>query len=698
MDNGDIAAQFNEMADLLDIQGGDRYRIRAFRRIARVLENLRQPVTSMIRQGTLARTPGIGEGALGRIKEIARTGTCAEYRHLSAALPAGLRELMKVKGIGVKSVRHLWANERISSVAELEEAVRSGRIGRLPGFGEDRDKILAAIARYRREAGRLLLPEAVRIGGAMVEALQADPTVVAAQLTGSARRRKETVGDLDVLVASHDPVSVIARFVVLPGIDEVLVRGDSKSSALVKTGQQVDVRVIPPESFGAGLHYFTGSQQHNIYIRARGNRRGIKISEHGVFRRMDEKLVDTCEAEEAIFTAVGLPFIPPELRENTGEIEAAASGKLPRLITEPQVLGDVHVYSGTGARAMLEAAAELNLKWVAFTDRAAEVRPDTGRADRLRAAAKGLGVGALAGIEVEILPGGTLDVEPPALVDYDFVLASIRTGPSRPANEQTARIIHAMETGVVDCIAHPAGRVFGEEDGSTLDLEVLFRAARRLDVALEIHGDPRRLDLDSTSCRYARETGVEIAIGSGAREPRELGEHRRWGVAVARRGWLEAKDVLSAKPAAAVLQRRRDRLRKRGVQVPEALHFDPAAAAEPMAANTFEKDRIDALEEELRKPRLAVEVLERLEEFFRSGADELLEQALARIGEGRPPLQKAYDLILANETQADAAAALQEEPGHEPAATDTGPAPARTPARKRTPTKAKPKKPRRSRS
>lgn len=670
MENAEIAAVFNEMADLLDIQGGDRYRIRAFRRISRVLENLRAPVPSMIRQGALGRTPGIGDGAVGRIKEILRSGTCAEHRHLVGSLPPGLRELMKVKGIGVKSVRHLYANERITSVAELEDAVRSGRITKLPGFGEDQEKILTAIARYRREGGRLLLPEAVRIGSGMVEAIRAEFATVAAELTGSARRRKETVGDLDILVASHDPAPVVARFVMLPGIEEILVRGDSKCSALIRSGQQVDLRVIEPEAYGAGLHYFTGSQQHNIYIRARGNRRGIKISEHGVFRRMDEKLLDPAESEAAIFTAVGLPFIPPELRENCGEIEAAADGKLPKLLTEAEVRGDAHVHVAHDPDGMIEAAATFGLKWIIATDDAGDVRATRDRAASLREKGKRAGVHVLPGIEAPILPDGTIGAEPDLLRAADWVLAAVHDGFGGAAKEQTARLVRAMATGLVDCIAHPTGRLLGDRDGASLDLETLFKAARRYDVALELNGDPRRLDLDSTSCRYAREMGVTLALGTGARSPEAL-THRAWGVAVARRGWLESRDVLNARHASAILERRQARLRKHGVagSAPSSL---PELAQEPaspeLAGPSFKQQQLDTIDAQLRLSPIPTELLERLEEFFRSGADEILEEALGRIAAGRPALQKAYELIVANETAPAAAAALQEEPGHEPGA------------------------------
>lgn len=628
----------------MDIQGGDRYRARAFRRIARVLENLREPAASMIRHGTLGNVPGIGEGAVGRIKEILRTGTCGDHKHLTAALPTGLRDLLDVKGIGVKTVRHLYASMRIGSVEELELAARAGKLHGLPGFGDDaQERVLLAIARYRRKVGRLLLPEAIALGGAMVETLREDcGAAMQVTLTGSARRKKETIGDLDILVATRDPLAVISRFVVLEPIDEVLVRGESKCSALVKSGQQVDLRCIEPQAYGAGLHYFTGSQHHNIYLRARGNRRRLKISEHGVFLRADESLVRACATEDELFDMVGLPFIPPELRENTGEIEAAEKGRLPALVEETAVIGDARVRVGGGAGspaalALARAAKAAGLHWMVMANDAAAlpdgIEKERERLGALRDAVPGLRV--IAGIDVPIRDDGSLDVDPARLRDFEWVVASVRDGFDQPRAKITARLVKAFETGAVDCLAHPTNRILGERDPSDLDFEKLLKAARKHEVALELLGDPSRLDLDATACRYAREMRVPIALASGAGSPAEL-SRRSLAVHVARRGWLEAKDVLNTRDWGAAA---------------------PAASAEPVPSF---RPTDDALVAALTARPLAPEILERLDIFFREGIDAPLEAALKTLSPA--PLRKAYELILLSETTGT----LREEEDHEP--------------------------------
>lgn len=644
VENKEIAAVFTEMADLSEIAGGDRYRIRAFRRIARVLENLREPIPTMIKHGTLARTPGIGEGAVGRIKEILRAGTCAEQRVLRKSLPPGLRDLMSVKGVGVKTVRWLWTHERIGSLDELESAARAGRLSRVPGFGDDSaERILKAIEHARRDVRRFLLAEAIEIGESMRDALREEPSVALAELTGSARRRKETVGDLDILVGSSDPIPVIARFVVLPRIDEVLVRGESKCSARIDTGQQVDIRVLPPEEFGAGLHYFTGSQQHNIYVRARANRRGVKISEHGVFKRPHrgaevEEIISTCPREEDVFHAVGLPFIPPELRENVGEIEAAEKGRLPTLVEERDLQGELHCTGNPDE--MLAAARAMRLGYIALTPRAYEREGGAlpkSRSPRL-----------VNGIEVEIMPDGTLDVPVESLRDFEFVVASVRQGFDQPRADMTRRILRAFETGVIDLLAHPTGRIFGERDAMDLDVEKVMKAARRTDVALEVHGDPRRMDLDSSSCRFARELGVRIAVSSGASSPEELA-NRRYALYTARRGWLEAKDVLNAQPWSEIEKRRRARMKKRLVGVPDEIESEP---------ETPRVDPTEALFEQLALRPLPPEIVERLDVFFREGNDEPLQKALQLLSGN--PIMKAYELLVLSQSP------LEEEPGHEP--------------------------------
>ena len=642
MDNKDVSAAFAEMADLLEISGGDAHRIRAFRRIARVLDALAEPLAELLKYQRLEQLPGIGEGAIARIKEILRSGTCTDLRQLRATLPAGLRDVAEIEGIGPKTVRLLYAHLRIGSVDELEIAARSGRIARIPQLGErTQERALRGIEVFRKRIGRVLLADAIVRGMEIVEELRGHPAVIQCDLAGSARRRKETVRDLDVLVATHDSVPIVSAFAQLPGVSEVIVQGTSRCSVRLDTRQQVDLRLLPPESYGAGLHYFTGAQQHNIYLRARGNRMGLKISEHGVFSRRDEshRLLPG-ETESEIFRAVGLPFIPPELRENTGEIEAAAKGTLPVLVEEVQILGDLHLHTkssiGTdSARAMVEEARRLGLRYVAITDRAQDLTPRlAAQTAHLRALERETGVRVAAGIEVAIGPAGELECDASILRDRDFVVASLQDHLDLPRAEMTGRVLRAMETGLVDLIAHPSGRLIGERSAWTIDMERVLKAALRMGVAVELHSGPRRLDLDSAGCRRARELGVSIAICSGAGRAAEM-SRRRFGVYAARRGWLEAKDVLTAQPWAIVEERRRDRLRKvqGGGNAKSAVQSDATKRARETSR----------LKSALAKRPLGEKLRVRLEHYFHGTPDPALEAALLALSEN--PIQKAFEIL-----------------------------------------------------
>jgi DNA polymerase (family 10) len=642
MENKEIAAIFLEMADLLEIKGGERYRVRAFRRIARVVETLPEPVETMLKHGSLVRVPGIGEGAIARIKEILRSGQTTDQKRLRAALPAGLRDLLRLEGLGPKTVRLIYQDLRIGSVDELEQAVQLGVLRKLPRVGEKTEqRILRAIETFRRNIGRISLEEAMRQGEEMAALVRAEPSAQEVQLAGSLRRRKETIGDTDILVASHDPPRVAARFLTLPQVAEVLVGGEERASVRLASGHQVDLRVIPRENFGAALHYFTGAQQHNIYLRARGNRLGLKISEHGVFARKDERLLWAGETEEEIFAAVGLAFIPPELRENTGEIEAAAEGRLPKLVEESDLLGDLHVHAEDVRQTALAALA-LRLEYLAITDD----RPSLERRRLIREVEAELGrVALLSAVEVEIRRDGTLGLDAAELAGFDFVVAAVHDEEQLGRAEATQRLVRAIESGLVDCIAHPMGRVAGGA-GPPIDMERVLRAARRMSVALELNADPARLDLDPVGCRQAKESGVKVALDSDARGPEEL-TRRRFGVYTARRGWLERGDVLTAQPLGPIREARRARMRKVGVTVPEALQAGALkkGEAEEGAVERALTRELDALEAALRTAGLDPALVERLERYLQAGADELLELALRRHAPAQPPLMTAFAIL-----------------------------------------------------
>jgi DNA polymerase (family 10) len=651
--NRDIAALFFEMAELLHIQGGDPYRIRAFNRTGRILENMGEPVTSLIDRGTLEKQPGIGEGSAYRIKQMLRTGTCDDLKRLEASLPSGLRDMLDLKGVGARTVRILWSHLRIGTIDELEVAARTGKLAALPRFGErSEERILEAIGAWRQRASRLPLYKALRIGGSIVQEIRKVPDVVRVELTGSARRGKSTVGDLDVLVAADDGAAAVARFVSLPGVAEVLWRGDGRCSVRLESRQQVDMRVIPPENFGAGLHYFTGSQLHNIAIRARGNRFQLRLSEHGVFRREDDVRLAPGEEEAHIFAAVGLPWIPPELRENTGEIEAAAAGRLPTLIEERDLLGDLHMHTvasdGKGtAREMAEAAIALGHSYIAITDHSKSLEIANGlderrllaQGDELRTLEDRIGrIRLLRGMEVDILPDGSLDIDPQVLRQLDWVVGSVHNEFDMPADRMTERMVRAIESGLIDCVGHPTGRQLGIRDGYAFDVPRIMQACLRTGVALEVNGSPKRMDIDDVTCRHARELGVIVAINTDAHAPDHL-PYRAYGLACARRGWLEKKDVLNAWPAQTLAERRKDRMRRSGVAV--SVFVDP----EPPPAVAALPDEVDALASALADPSaLDAEMLARVERFLTAGDDAALQDALTRLGGN--PVQKAFEIVL----------------------------------------------------
>jgi DNA polymerase (family 10) len=590
LENVEIARIFSEIADLLEISDGNPFRVRSFRRVAEVVRTLPEHVSAMLESGSLARVPGIGEGSLGRIREILETGTCSDHTELREAHPPGLLEMLRIEGMGPKTVKMVHRELGICSVDELEAAARAGHLAGLPRMGEkSQAKLLKAIAAHRQRSGRVLLGKALPVGLALLERLRAVPGVEQAELAGSCRRRVETVGDLDVLVAADESRAAMEAFVTAPEVLEVMLRGETKCSVRLTSGLQADLRVLSPGCFGAALHYFTGSKMHNIAIRDRGKRRGLRISEYGVFREADDTLLGGA-TEEEVFAAVGLPFIPPELRENQGEIEAAEEGRLPRLVQPADLRGDLHVHSNwtdgnASIEEMAEAARALGYQYLAITDHSRSLAM-AGGLDEVRLAEQRRevreveqrlgGPGLLSGIEVDILPDGSLDLPAEALAPLDWVVASVHSHFTLSEREMTERILRALRTGLVDCLGHPSGRLLGQRDAYPVDLERLIREAGRLGVAMELNAFPDRLDLDPLRCRRAKELGVPVAINTDAHATWHLAQ-RDFGIATARRGWLEPGDVLNAGPLEVVTERRRARLRRHGLQVPAVPAQRPAA-------------------------------------------------------------------------------------------------------------------------
>lgn len=565
MENHQIAAIFNEMADLLEIKGDTPFRIRAYRRAAEAVRQLPEDAATMLRADTLGDIPGIGSGTLERIRQIVDSGDCDDRRELARTVPPGLLELLEVEGVGPRTVALVHRELGIGSLDELEAMARADRIAPLPRMGaRSQTRLLQAIEAHRRRAGRIRLGDALPLGQALVQALALLPGVQRVELAGSSRRRRATIGDLDVLVAATEVDPVMDRFVALPGVAQTLLRGETRCSVKLEQGLQVDLRVVELDCFGAALHHFTGSQLHNVAIRDRGKRRGLRINEYGVFRAGTGRRVGGAR-ERDVFEAVGLPPIPPELREARGEIEAAEAGALPALVEERDLRGDLHMHTDatdgrSTLREMVEAAAARGHEYVAITDHSRALVVTRGldeerlerQVRRIRALEQELGtVRIFAGIEVDILADGELDLPPPVLERLDWVIASVHSSFDLPREAMTGRLLRAMRSGVVDCLGHPSGRLLGRRDGYAVDLDRVIQQARELGMALELNSFPDRLDLDARRCRQARELGVPVVINSDAHHVSQL-QVLRYGVYTARRGWLEPGDVLNAGGVAAI--------------------------------------------------------------------------------------------------------------------------------------------------
>lgn len=585
MENADVARILAELGDLLELTGESSFKVRAYRQAAQVIDLLPRPVAELVRAGRLTELPSVGAHIAAKIEEVLERGDCAEHERLAARVPVGLLELLQVEGVGPKTLAAAWQRLGVTDLDALEAACTSGALQELPRMGPARVRaILDAIARHRRRLGRMPLHRALLFAERIVGRLRAMPEVVEAEAAGSVRRRVETVGDLDVLAASIDSAPVVRRFVRMPEVESVLAEGPTKSTVRLRGGLQVDLRVLPPESFGAALHYFTGSKTHNIAVRTLAVRRGLKLSEYGIHDREGHRLGGA--REEEVYEAVGLPWIPPELREGTGELEAAAAGRLPRLIEEGDLVGDLHVHSDWSSDGhsrldeLVQEARALGRQYLAITDHSRS-RPLGLDVDRLREQGAQLDAinemlrrageyrpRLLRGIEVDILADGTLDLPLDALADLDWVVASVHSRLADPAEAMTERMVRALRSGVVDVLGHPSGRLIGRRDPSSFDLRRVLDVAREEGVAMEVNATPERLDLRDQACRMARDAGVPLVISTDAHHTSQLG-NLRFGVWVARRGWVEAGDVLNTRPIEH-LRAWRERRRRRHA------HHEPA--------------------------------------------------------------------------------------------------------------------------
>jgi len=552
--NADIAAAFEEIADLLELGDENPFRVRAYRNAARVVGGLSLDFAATLAEGAeLPKLPGIGADLAGKIRELAATGSCKLLAQLRRRFPAGITALLALPGLGPKRVRALRA-ARIGSLEDLRRAARAGKLPALPGFGEKTAQRIVDAAQ-----AQLAAPRRFKLA---LAAQYAEPLAkyLGAVVAGSYRRRKDTVGDLDFLVVSDEPEKVGARFVKYPEVKEVLASGTTRSSVRLASGIQADLRVVPRESYGAALHYFTGSKSHNIAVRKLGIARGLKINEYGVWR--GEKRV-AGETEESVYAAVGLPYIEPELRENQGELEAARRGALPRLVELADLRGDLHAHTSATdgrntVREMALAAKARGLEYFAVTDHSRRLAMahglDPRRLEKQIAEIDDVnrdlrGITVLKGIEVDILEDGSLDLPDSVLAKLDLAVCAVHGSFGLSRARQTARVLKALCNPHVSILAHPTGRLIGEREAYELDMLAVMRKAKSRGVALELNAHPDRLDLNDVHCRMAKDEGVRVSIGSDAHGVDGF-EVLRYGVGQARRGWLEKKDVLNARPLA----------------------------------------------------------------------------------------------------------------------------------------------------
>jgi DNA polymerase (family 10) len=567
--NEDVAGLLREYAELTQITGGDPFRARNYQRAARSVRGWADDISRLDAAG-LRAIPGVGASIAAKIAEYRDTGSIKALDALRAKIPPGVREMTKVPGLGPKRAVQLHRELGISSVDELAEAVRDGRLGRLPGFGaKSEERIGAGIEVYRQGRDRVLLDVAMPAAAAMVAELSAVPGCQRCQYAGSLRRMRETVGDLDILAAADDSAPLIAAFTARPEVAAVVASGPTRASVRTATGLQADLRVVPLDSWGAALQYFTGSAAHNVAVRQIAVRTKRKLSEYGLFEAGTGQsgALIVSRTEEEVYARLGLAWVPPPMREDRGEVEAAARGEIPPLVRLDDIRGDLHTHTdltdGVAALGeMVAAAARLGYEYYAITDHAPNLflqrmTSEKMLAQREQVRALGAGLELLHGTELNIGPDGTVDWDEDFLAGFDLCVASVHSHFDQPRAEMTRRFAAACENPRVNIIGHPTARRIGRRPPVDVDLGELFRACARTGTALEINASPQRLDLPSDHIRAARDAGVKFAIDSDAHSVADLG-NLRYGIGTAQRGWLTADDVINTWP----LERLRAFLRK----------------------------------------------------------------------------------------------------------------------------------------
>jgi len=556
----EVGTILSDIAALLELKGDNPFKIRAYEQGARIVEGLGDQLEPLVREGRLHEHKGIGAALSEKITELVRTGRLAYHDELRREFPPAIFDLLKIPGLGPKKVRRLYQTLGVRSLGELEYACVENRLLTLDGFGEkSQANILEGIQLLKRHQGRFLFSDALEAAEALLAALQASPDVSRTSLAGSLRRRMETVKDIDLLVSSDSPAAVMERFVALPGVAEVIAHGGTKSSVRLGSGLQADLRVVSDREFPYALHHFTGSKEHNTILRGLAKSRGLKMNEYGLFR--GDELIP-CSTEAEIFAALGLDDIPPELRENLGEIEAAQARRLPDLIAERDIQGVFHAHTTESdgrhsLEAMVSAAAALGYRYLGISDHSRSARYANGLSiERVRAQHRAIDalqqrhpeIVLFKGIESDILADGSLDYPDDVLDGFDFVIASVHSRFGMTEEEMTARVVKAISHPAVTILGHPTGQLLLSRDSYPLNLTRVLDAAKMHHVAVELNANPHRLDLDWRFCKDARDRGVTLSINPDAHSTEGLSD-TRYGVGIARKGWLTRADVFNTQSA-----------------------------------------------------------------------------------------------------------------------------------------------------
>jgi len=566
--NLELSRIFEQIARMLKIKGENPFKIRAYEKITLVLENLPIDIEKIYHQGGLNNIPGVGEGIAKKIEEFLTTGKLEYYEKLKETIPDGVVKLIDILEVGPKTAKLLYEELGVDNIEKLEKAIRQHQIKDLPGMGEKSEtNILRGIGLYKRRKERVLLGTALPLAEEIVENLRQLKETDKINFAGSLRRKKETIGDIDILVTSQKPEKIMKTFTSLPHVREILAEGPTKSSVITKDDIHIDVRVVEPISFGAALQYFTGSKAHNIKLRELAIKMGLKINEYGVFDSKNGQRI-AGKKEEEVYRILDLPFIPPELREDRGEIKAAQENRLPELIKYSQIRGDLHLHTkwSDGAhtiKQMAEAAKKRGYKYIAITDHSQSLKFAGGLTEerlkeqvelikRLNQELKDFTI--LSGIEVDIKSDGSLDFSDEILGKLDVVIAAIHSGFKQESKIITERLVGAMQNRFVSIIAHPTGRLIGYRESYQVDIDKIMGMAAKTGTILEINAYPERLDLNDVHCRMAKDRGVQLAIETDAHSIDGL-EFMNLGVDVARRGWLEEKDIINTLPLDKLLKR-----------------------------------------------------------------------------------------------------------------------------------------------